>query len=263
MDLNLNGKTALVTGSTKGIGKTIATELAQNGVDVYINGRNQVAVKEVVTELQGQYPQVRIYEAVGDLTDENERQLLLEKIPQVDILVNNLGIYEMMSMSEITPAILAKYIETNALIGHYLTQHYLPTMKANNFGRVIFMASEEAVMPSGKMPQYSVTKTMLLAISKNFSMETAGTDVTVNSVLPGPTLSENVYSIVNEIIQGDIPFEEKEQIFMKQTLPQSQLQRFIRPQEIARLVSFMSSPYASAFRGTALRMDGGLVPTIY
>lgn len=263
MDLNLNGKTALVTGSTKGIGKAIAAELAQNGVDVYINGRNRVAVKEIVAELQGQYPAVRIYEAVADLTNENERTLLFKKVPEVDILVNNLGIYELMSMSEVTPTILEKYIATNALVGHYLTHYYLPGMKANNFGRVIFMASEEAVMPSGKMPQYSVTKTMLLAISKNFSMEIAGTDVTVNSVLPGPTLSENVYNIVNEIIQEDLPFEEKEQIFMQQTLPQSQLRRFIRPQEIARLVSFMSSPYASAFRGTVLRMDGGLVPTIY
>ncbi|PES75413.1 oxidoreductase [Bacillus anthracis] len=263
MELNLIGKTALITGSSKGIGKAIAKELANAGVNVLINGKNYDEVESVVMEIQRKYPNTKPQNAAGDLLNAEQRQNLLGKFSRVDLLINNLGIYEMMKMSDVTNDILLKYIETNALVGHYLAQHYLPSMQKQNFGRIVFVASEEAVMPSGMMPQYSISKTMLLAIVKNFSMETVGLDVTVNTVMPGPTLTEKVIDIIDTMIKKELPFIEKEKIFMQQNLPQSQLQRFIRPEEIARLVSFMCSPDATAFRGSPIRMDGGMVPTIY
>ncbi|MGQ0514174.1 SDR family NAD(P)-dependent oxidoreductase, partial [Bacillus sp. D-CC] len=158
-------------------------------------------MKSVVMEIQRKYPNTKPQNAAGDLLNAEQRQNLLGKFSRVDLLINNLGIYEMMKMSDVTKDILLKYIETNALVGHYLAQHYLPSMQKQNFGRIVFVASEEAVMPSGMMPQYSISKTMLLAIVKNFSMETVGLDVTVNTVMPGPTLTEKVIDIIDTMIK--------------------------------------------------------------
>ncbi|MFX3649770.1 MAG: SDR family NAD(P)-dependent oxidoreductase [Paenibacillus sp.] len=264
MDMGLKEKTALVTGSTKGIGKAIALELAREGVHVLINGRNEVEVERTVREIKANFPETSPQKATADLVNLEQRQALFEKFPEVDILINSMGIYEIMRYEDVNDEVWEKYFRTNVLAANSLSQFYLPKMMKNNDGRIIFIASEEALMPSGQMPQYCMTKSMLLSLSKSLSKLTAGTDVTINTILPGPTLSENV----REIIEGIYPvetmtFEEKEKDFMKNNLPQSELQRFIKPIEIGRLAAFVCSPYASAFRGSPIRMDGGMVPTIF
>ncbi|MWV42560.1 SDR family NAD(P)-dependent oxidoreductase [Paenibacillus sp. HJL G12] len=263
MDMGLNNKTALVTGSTKGIGKAIAIELAKEGVNVLINGRNSEEVEHVVSEIKSAYPNTSPQNAAADIVSVAERETLFEKFPQIDILVNNTGIYEIMSYYDVDDAIWEKYIQTNVLSANALTQFYMPTMLNNGFGRIIFIASEEAVMP-GHMPQYAVTKSMLLSLSKSLSKLTVGTEVTVNTIMPGPTLSENVKQIIESVFQDkNMTFEEKEKTFIAANLPQSELQRFIRPIEIGRLATFVCSPYATPFKGSPIRMDGGMVPTIY
>ncbi|GIP02968.1 SDR family oxidoreductase [Paenibacillus sp. JNUCC32] len=264
MDMELNNKTALVTGSTKGIGKAIAMELAREGAHVLINGRNDEEVERTVQEIKSKFPNTSPQKATADLVDIGQREALFEKYPHVDILVNNMGIYEIMSYEDVDDEVWETYFRTNVLAANGLTKFYLPGMLKNDFGRIIFMASEEAVMPSGQMPQYCMTKSMLLSLAKSLSKLTRGTEVTINTIMPGPTLSENVQHIIEGIYANeDMTFSEKEKAFMAANLPQSEIQRFIRPIEIGRLATFLCSPYASAFRGSPIRMDGGMVPTIF
>lgn len=263
MDMGLRNKTALVTGSTKGIGKAIAIELAREGVNVLINGRNQEEVERTVNELKSEFPDTSPQNAAADLVDLQQREALFARYPKVDILVNNMGIYEIMTYEDASDEVWEKYFCTNVLAANGLSKFYLPKMLENNDGRIIFIASEEAVMPSGQMPQYGMTKSMLLSLSKSLSKLTIGTEVTSNTIMPGPTLSENVYRIIDSLFPEDIYFAEKEKKFMAANLPQSEIQRFIRPFEIGRLAAFVCSPYASAFKGSPIRMDGGMVPTIF
>lgn len=261
--MGLFNKTALVTGSTKGIGKAIAFELAREGVNVLVNGRNKQEVERTVHELKAEFPATSPQNAQADIVDVRQREVLFERHPNVDILINNMGIYEIMSYEDVDDGVWEKYFRTNVLAANGLSKFYLPNMLKNNFGRMIFMASEEAVMPSGQMPQYCMTKSMLLSLSKSISKLTRGTEVTSNTILPGPTLSENVHQIVDSLYPDEMPFTEKEKKFMAANLPQSELQRFIKPVEIGRLAVFLCSPYASAFKGSPVRMDGGMVPTIF
>lgn len=264
MDMGLQNKTALVTGSTKGIGKAIAKELAKEGVHVLINGRNEEEVERTVKELKAEFPATSPQNAAADLVNKQEREALFEKFPNIDILVNNMGIYEMMNYEDVDDEIWENYFRTNVLAANGLTKFYLPKMLENDYGRIIFIASEEAMMPSGQMPQYSMTKSALLALSKSLSKLTRGTEVTVNTIMPGPTLSENVQQIIEGLFPDEeMTFSEKENKFMASNLPQSEIQRFIRPVEIGRLAAFICSPYASAFKGSPIRMDGGMVPTIF
>ncbi|CAM4492077.1 3-oxoacyl-[acyl-carrier protein] reductase [Paenibacillus endophyticus] len=263
MDMGLNNKTALVTGSTKGIGKAIAIELAKEGVHVLINGRNNEEVEQTVNELKSRFPGTSPQNAAADIVDIAQREALFEKFPRIDILVNNTGIYEIMRYEDVDDEVWEKYFRTNVLAANGLSKFYLPNMLKNDYGRIIFIASEEAMMPSGQMPQYAMTKSMLLSLSKSLSKLTIGTEVTVNTILPGPTLSENVQHIIEGIYPNEgMDFSEKEKHFMTANLPQSEIQRFIRPIEIGRLAAFVCSPYASAFKGSPIRMDGGMVPTI-
>lgn len=264
MQLDLKNKTALVTGSSRGIGKGIAIELAKEGVNVLINGRNYEEVEQTVNEIKLEFPDTFPQNATADIVDIQQREALFKKHPQIDILVNNTGIYEIMKYEDVNDEVWEKYIHTNVLAANGLSKFYLPKMIKNNFGRIIFIASEEAVMPSGQMPQYCMTKTMLLSLSKSLSKLTIGKEVTVNTIMPGPTLSENVHQIIEGMYPNeDLTFSEKEKKFMTTNLPQSEIQRFIRPAEIGRLAAFICSPYASAFKGSPIRMDGGMVPTIY
>ncbi|PKR85392.1 SDR family NAD(P)-dependent oxidoreductase [Heyndrickxia camelliae] len=264
MEMGLNNKTALVTGSTRGIGKAIAIELAKEGVNVLINGRNYGEVERTVKEIKSTFPATSPQNATADITDAQQREALFKKFPRVDILVNNIGIYEIMQYEDITDEIWEKYFRTNVLAANGLSKYYLTKMLGNNDGRIIFIASEEAVMPSGQMPQYCMTKSMLLSLSKSLSKLTKGSEVTINTIMPGPTLSENVQQIIEGIYNNDkMSFSEKERHFMMKNLPQSEIQRFIKPLEIGRLAVFLCSPYASAFKGSPIRMDGGMVPTIY
>lgn len=264
MDMGLNGKTALVTGSTRGIGKAIAFELAKEGVNVLINGRSADEAERVVIELKTRFPATFPQNAAADLANREQREALFEKYPRVDLLVNNMGIYEIMSYENADDQVWETYFRTNVLAANSLCRYYMPGMLENDWGRILFIASEEAVMPSGQMPQYAMTKSMLLSLSKSLSKATRGKDVTVNTILPGPTLSENVRQIIDGIYPDEnMAFEEKEKAFMASNLPQSELQRFIKPVEIGRLATFLCSPYASAFKGSPVRMDGGMVPTIF
>ncbi|UUZ80312.1 SDR family oxidoreductase [Paenibacillus sp. P26] len=264
MDMGLNNKTALVTGSTKGIGKAIAIELAKEGVHVLINGRNEEEVERTVNEIKSSFPVISPQNAAADMVDIEQREALFKKFPQIDILVNNMGIYEIMQYEDVDDEVWEKYFRMNVLAANGLSKFYLPKMLQKDYGRIIFIASEEAIMPSGQMPQYCMTKSMLLSLSKSLSKLTKGTEVTVNTIMPGPTLSENVHQIIEGMYPDEaMTFSEKENKFMTTNLPQSEIQRFIRPIEIGRLVAFVCSPYASAFKGSPIRMDGGMVPTIY
>lgn len=264
MNLNLTGKTALVTGSTQGIGKAISIELAREGVNVLINGRNIQETARVTEEIRSMFPATSPQSAAADLTDPQQRESLFERFPSIDMLINNMGIYEILNYEEASDEVWERYFRTNVLAANALCRFYLPDLLKNH-GRILFIASEEAVMPSGQMPHYAVTKSSLLSLSRSLSKLTAGTGATVNTILPGPTLSENVRQIINGLPTQEegSDFAAKQKSFMANRLPQSELGRFIRPEEIGRLAAFICSPLSGAFRGSPIRMDGGMVPTIY
>ncbi|WP_276754380.1 SDR family NAD(P)-dependent oxidoreductase [Limosilactobacillus ingluviei] len=260
MDMGLQNKTALITGSTKGIGKAIAKVMAAEGVNVIINGRKAADVDAAVAEIKAAYPTG----AAFDLADPAQQTALFEAFPQVDILVNNMEIFQPMDYQAITDDVWERFFKVNVLSGNALAKFYLPKMLAQDFGRIIFIASEEAVMPSGEMPQYSMTKTMNLSLAKNLSKLTKGTNVTVNTVMPGPTKTEGVAAMLEDMYgDSDLPKEEWGRAFVKEHRPLSMIQRLIEPTEIGRFVTFVASPYSTGFSGEALRMEGGLVPTLY
>lgn len=264
MDLHLTNKLALITGSTKGIGKAIAIEMAREGTNVIINGRRQTDVERVVNEIKSMFPDTNPQGAAIDIADEESRDKLFKQFPAVDILVNNMGIFEPMEYWDIDDATWERFFKVNVLAGNALAKFYMPKMLTQDFGRVIFIASEEAIMPSGEMPQYSMTKTMNLSLAKSLSKLTVATHVTVNTIMPGSTLTEGVQKMLEDMYGGtDIPEAAWEADFMKNHRSRSQIQRLIRPEEIGRFTAFVASPDASSFSGEALRVDGGLVPTIF
>lgn len=264
MEMQLAHKRVLVTGSTKGIGRAIATAFAQEGADVVINGRSATTVQAVVDQLASDYPATTPLAAPFDISDPDQATALFDQIPTVDILVNNMGIFKPMAYAEIDDATWEHFFNVNVLAGNRVAKHYLPAMLANDFGRIIFIASEEAIMPSGEMPQYSMTKTMNLSLAKSLSKLTVGSHVTVNTIMPGSTLTEGVQQMLDTMYaDSELPREAWEHDFMVHHRPLSQIQRLIRPEEIGRLTVFVTSPLASSFSGAAIRADGGLVPTIY
>ncbi|SFF99974.1 3-oxoacyl-[acyl-carrier protein] reductase [Priestia megaterium] len=264
MKLNLKGKTALVTGSTAGIGKAIALSLVAEGATVLINGRREEKVHETITDIQTHYPQAILHPAVHDLGTEQGCQQLMEQYPEVDILVNNLGIFEPVEYFDIPDEDWFRLFEVNIMSGVRLTRSYLKKMIQKEEGRVIFIASEAAIMPSQEMAHYSATKTMQLSLSRSLAELCTGTNVTVNTVMPGSTLTEGVEIMLNSLYQHEqLTLKEAETRFMKENRPTSIIQRFIRPEEIANLVTFLSSPLSSAINGSALRIDGGLVRSVF
>ncbi|GED50379.1 MAG: SDR family oxidoreductase [Carnobacterium sp.] len=264
MDMYLKGQTALVTGSTKGIGKAIAFELAKEGVDVIVNGRSTGTVNEVVAEIKTAYPMTNPSAAPFDITTQEGTKQMTDAFPKVDILVNNLGIFTNSDYFQLTDADWQHYFDVNVLSGNRLASYYLPQMLERDAGRILFIASEVAVMPDAEMPQYSMSKTMQLSLSKTLAKLTQGSKVTVNTVMPGSTMTEGVVEMLeNWFPGGNETLVEKGQRFMKENRPNSLIQKFIAPEEIGRMVVFVSSPMASAINGAALRVDGGLVPTLY
>ncbi|WP_412935666.1 SDR family NAD(P)-dependent oxidoreductase [Lactiplantibacillus plantarum] len=264
MEMGLAGKRVLVTGSTKGIGRAIAVAFAKEGADVVINGRRADTVAAVVDELAAAYPTTHPVAAPYDISDLQQADKMFQQIPTVDVLVNNMGIFGPMAYDEIDDATWERFFKVNVLSGNRLAKHYLPAMLAQDFGRIIFIASEETVMPSGEMPQYSMTKSMNLSLAKSLSKLTVGSHVTVNTVMPGSTLTEGVQKMLDDMYaDSDLPKDQWEHDFMINHRPLSQIQRLIRPEEIGRLAVFVASPFASSFSGEALRADGGLVPTIF
>jgi NAD(P)-dependent dehydrogenase (short-subunit alcohol dehydrogenase family) len=260
MDLQLSGKLALVTGSTAGIGYAIAESLAMEGVRVIINGRTQTRVDAALAKLGSDVKAVGL---VADLGSSSGAAEAIARFPQLDILVNNLGIFEPKPFEAIPDDDWFRMFEVNVLSGVRLSRHYLPRMKDQGWGRIIFLSSESAIQIPAEMIHYGMTKTAQLAISRGLAETTAGTGVTVNSVLPGPTASEGVGNFVEQLAQEqstDRTTIERE--FFRTMRPTSLLRRFATPQEVAALVTFVASPLSAATNGAALRADGGVIRSI-
>ena len=263
MDLQLFNKLALVTGSTAGIGLAISSTLAGEGATVIINGRSEKRVVEAIENIRQKHPYAKLEALVGDLSKVEAVKRATDSFPHVDILINNLGIYKPKSFEDIVDEDWAAIIETNFMSGVRLSRHYLPTMKAKNWGRIIFISSESAINIPVEMIHYGVTKTMQLALARGLAESTAGSGVTVNSILPGPTRSEGVEGFVSQMAKSrnaEPSVMEKE--FFETVRPSSLLKRFATTEEVAALVAFVASPLSSATNGAALRADGGVVRSI-
>jgi NAD(P)-dependent dehydrogenase (short-subunit alcohol dehydrogenase family) len=263
MDLQLSGKLALVTGSTAGIGLAIGSTLAGEGATVIINGRSEKRVIKAIEKIQQKHPHAKLKALVGDLSKVEAVKQATRSFPHVDILVNNLGIYEPKSFENIADEDWATIIETNFMSGVRLSRHYLPTMRAKNWGRIIFISSESAINIPVEMIHYGITKTMQLALARGLAEFTAGSGVTVNSILPGPTRSEGVEGFVSQMAKSrNVEPSVVEKEFFETVRPSSLLKRFATTEEVAALVAFVASPLSSATNGAALRADGGVVRSI-
>jgi len=263
MDLQLKGKVALVTGSTAGIGLAIAKVLAGEGARVIVNSRTESRVKAAVEEIQRAHPSAQLEQFAANLAEAGAAAGALSRFPAVDILVNNLGIYQPKPFEKITDADWNTIIETNFMSGVRLSRGWLPRMKAAGWGRIIFISSESAVNIPAEMIHYGVTKTMQIALARGLAETTAGTGVTVNSVLAGPTRSEGVETFVADMARNKgVSEAEIEKEFFRSIRPSSLLQRFASVDEVASMVAFVASPLSSATNGAALRADGGVVRSI-
>jgi len=263
MDLQLTDKKALVTGSTAGIGFAIASLLAQEGASVVVNGRSPQRVEEAVRRIRGDKKDAQVTGVAADLGTKEGVGLLTGKVPAVDVLVNNLGIFEAKPFPDITDEDWLRFFEVNVLSGVRLSRFYLPQMLHKNWGRVVFISSESGLNIPVEMIHYGVTKTAQIALARGLAETTAGTNVTVNSVLPGPTRSEGVGQFVKDLAKGqgtDPATVEAE--FFRTARPTSLLKRFETPEEVAAIVVYVCSPRASATNGAALRVDGGVVRSI-
>ena len=263
MDLQLRGKRALVSGSTAGIGYAIAEALAKEGAQVIVNGRTQARVDAAVGKLKSAGLAGQVEGFAADLGTSDGVSKIVAKFPDVEILVNNLGIFEPKPFEQIPDADWFRFFEVNVLSGVRLSRHYLPRMKEHGWGRIVFISSESALQIPAEMIHYGMTKTAQLAISRGLAETTAGTNVTVNTVLPGPTESEGVETFVEQMAAArKISKEEVEKEFFRGVRPSSLLKRFARTDEVAALVAFLCSPLSSATNGAALRADGGVVRAI-
>jgi NAD(P)-dependent dehydrogenase (short-subunit alcohol dehydrogenase family) len=257
MNLQLDGKTALVTGSTAGIGLAIASALAAEGASVIVNGRTQERVDSAMKTSGAAYG------IAADLGTESGAQAVIARFPQVDVLVNNLGIFETKPFEEISDDDWLRFFEVNVLSGVRLSRHYIGPMKHKNWGRIVFISSESALQIPAEMIHYGMTKTAQLAISRGLAETTSGTAVTVNAVLPGPTASEGATTFVDKLAKAQgIDRGAFEREFFAKARPTSIIQRFATSEEVASLVAFVCSPLASAINGAALRVDGGVVKSI-
>lgn len=258
MDLQLTDKLALVTGSTKGIGLAIAKALAAEGARVIVNGRSESSVGAALAEIRGEVPHAKLEGFAGDLSSATTAADLVQHFHSVSILVNNLGIFEPKLFEEIPDADWQRFFDVNVLSGVRLSRAYLPGMKQKNWGRIIFISSESGIQIPKEMIHYGMTKTAQLAVSRGLAETCAGTGVTVNAILPGPTRSDGVNEFVQQL-SGGKPFAEFEQEFFAVHRPSSLIKRFATTEEVANLAVYVSSPLSSATNGAALRVDGGVV----
>ncbi len=263
MDLQLSDKVALVSGSTAGIGLAIATTLAEEGATVIVNGRTQERVNHALEILQQSVPNAKLQGIAADLGTKAGVELLLQQVPFVNILVNNLGIYGSQAFEDISDDEWMNILEVNVMSGVRLSRHYLPLMLKKDWGRIIFISSESALNIPAEMIHYGVTKTAQVALSRGLAETTAGSQVTVNTVLPGPTRSEGVETFIEKLAKDqNISPEQVEKEFFTKMRPSSLIQRFATTSEVAALVAFVASPVASAINGAALRVEGGVVRSI-
>jgi NAD(P)-dependent dehydrogenase (short-subunit alcohol dehydrogenase family) len=263
MKIDLTGKMALVTGSTSGIGYAIAKGLAASSADVVINGRGQAKVDAAVGKLAEQVPGSKVRGIAADVSTAGGCQALVAALPEVDILINNAGIFEPKGFFKIPDEDWSRFFDVNVMSGVRLSRAYMPGMLKRNWGRIVFISSESALNIPAEMIHYGMTKTAQLAVSRGLAEMTRGTAVTVNSVLPGPTMSEGVETFVKDLArQNGQSVEEAAAQFVKQFRPTSLLQRFASTEEIANMVVYVASKEASATNGAALRAEGGIVQTI-
>jgi len=264
MDLKLKNKTALVTGSTAGIGFAIAKSLAHEGAHVFVNGRTIERVENAVNKIKQQTDNENIKGLVADFSDKQQIDKLLTQLPEVDILVNNVAVFEPKAFADITDESWINFFEINVLSAIRLSRVYFDKMLKKNWGRIIFISSESAVQIPEEMIHYGMTKTAQIAVARGLAELTKGTNVTVNSVLPGPTFSEGVGGFIEALAkQNNKTVEQMEAEFFKSIRPTSILQRFIEPDEIASVVTYVASPLSSAINGAALRADGGVIKSAF
>src|SRR5713101_1021068 len=264
MDLQLDGKRALITGSTAGIGFAIARALAEEGAQVTVNGRTEERVSEAQQRIATEIANSRVAGVAADVSSSDGVTRIIEACPEIDILVNNVGIFEPQEFEQTSDADWFRFFEVNVMSGVRLSQHYLPQMKGRNWGRIVFISSESGANIPVEMIHYGVTKTAQVALARGIAETTIGTAVTVNSILPGPTLSEGVGTFVQQLAQEKrITVEEMEKQFFEKTRPSSLIKRLIRPEEVASLVAYVCSPLSAATNGAALRVDGGVVRSIF
>jgi NAD(P)-dependent dehydrogenase (short-subunit alcohol dehydrogenase family) len=263
MDLHLTGKTALVSGSTAGIGLAIASGLAVEGATVYVNGRTQARVDQAVEHVRSLKPRGTVQGIAADLGTAEGCVELFSQLPKVDILVNNLGIFEAKPFARISDEDWRRFFEVNVLSGVRLSRHYLPSMLKNNWGRILFISSESAVQIPVEMVHYGMTKTAQLAVARGLAESVAGTGVTVNSVLAGPTRSEGVSTFVGDLAaQRGVDQAQVEKGFFESVRPSSLIKRFATTEEVASMVVYLAGEQSSATTGSALRVDGGVVRSI-
>lgn len=263
MNLQLDGKIALVTGSTAGIGLAIASELAQEGARVIVNGRTEKRVHEAIKQIHAAHPKAKVEGFIADFSEVAAVERVAQKFPHVDVLVNNLGVYEPKAFEAITDTDWNKIIETNFLSGVRLSRVYLPKMKGQNWGRIIFISSESAANIPIEMIHYGVTKTMQVALARGLAETTVGTAVTVNSILVGPTKSEGVDTFVGDLAKSKgTTAAEVEKEFFSVHRTSSLIHRFATTEEVAHMVAYVASPLSSATNGAAIRVEGGLLRSI-
>jgi NAD(P)-dependent dehydrogenase (short-subunit alcohol dehydrogenase family) len=262
MDLQLKGKRAVVTGSTAGIGLAIATTLAKEGASVVVNGRSQRRVDEALRSIRDVGVSASLTGVAADLGTAHGAAAFLGQVPEADILVNNLGIFEAKPFDEIPDADWMRFFEVNVLSGVRLSRAYLPDMLKKNWGRIVFISSESGYQIPAEMIHYGMTKSAQIAVARGLAETVAGTGVTINSVLPGPTRSEGVETFVQQV-SGGKNFGEFQREFFEKVRPTSLLKRFETVEEIAAVVAFVCSPLASAINGSAVRAEGGVVKSAF
>lgn len=261
MNIDLKGKSALVTGSTSGIGFAIAKSLAASGAKVYINGRSAERVNESVAKMKKEIPGADITGIVADLQTAKGAEEIFSQLKAVDILINNLGIFEAKPFFEITDNDWQRFFDVNVMSAIRMSRHYTPKMVDKKWGRVIFIASESAIQIPTEMVHYGMTKTAMLAVSRGLAQTVAGSGVTVNTVMPGPTKTEGVEVFVKNLSTiPNAPFAEQEKEFFATSRRGSLIQRFITTEEVANVVTYLSSEQASATTGAGVRVDGGIAP---
>jgi len=264
MDLQLQDKTAFISGSTAGIGLAIAEGLLKERAAVIINGRTQAAVDKTIAALQQQNPHARVSGIAADFGKKDDVARLLNELPEIDILINNVGIFEPKPFADIPDEDWFRFFDVNVMSGVRLARKVFPAMLKKNWGRVLFVSSESGVFIPEEMIHYGMTKTAQIAIGRGLAELTKGTNVTVNSILPGPTISRGVGDFVNALAEQEgASLDEIEKKFFRQFRPTSLIQRFATPEEVAHMAVYLVSPLAAATNGAAIRVEGGLVRSAF